>query len=292
MYYSYCTKPTGGGSFSRPKRVGGLLNILIFFLLFLQTQICLLFCESSCQFLTRQCTRSDVKICEPSLRYEYIIEKFNLYSPTISISLKRKNSPNNPIDMRNVSFFSAKKNASLKENPLSLPTIILLHASPPSMSPKDQTPHGRSLLLAVEPPEKQAPLLNPPKNAPSTSRAPPRRVDHTYRDFSQFSFDKPHSNKKAPTHFPAKLHKILSTPEFSHVSHDAMYLNQLLNSIWREGESFNCLLTRFCSILSISLTYLISSDYFLDGEIHFLFLQWCSVIIIISLSPYDLNLLS
>ena len=160
------------------------------------------------------------------------------------------------------------------------------------MSPKDQTPHGRSVLLAVEPPEKQAPLLNPPKNAPSTSRAPPRRVDHTYRDFSQFSCEKPHSNKKASANFPAKLHQILSTPEFSHVSHDAMYLNQLLNSIWKEGESFNCLLTRFCLILSISSTYLISSDYFLDGEIHFLFLPWCSVIIIISLSPYDLNLLS
>ena len=161
------------------------------------------------------------------------------------------------------------------------------------MSPKDQTPHGRSLLLAVEPPEKQAPLLNPPKNAPSTSRAPPRRVDHTYRDVSQFSSDKPHSNKKASANFPAKLHKILSTPEFSHVSHDAMYFSQLLNSIWREGESCNCLLTRLCLILSISSTYLISSDYFLDGEIHFLFSFYRrSAIIIISLSPYDLNLLS
>ena len=102
--------------------------------------------------------------------------------------------------------------------------------SPPIMSPKDQTPHGRSLLLAVEPPEKKTPLPSPP-NSPSTNRAPPRRVNHTYRDVSQFSFDKPHSTKKASANFPAKLHKILSTPEFSHVSHDAMHFSQLLNSI-------------------------------------------------------------
>jgi len=158
----------------------------------------------------------------------------------------------------------------LRNSPLSLPTISVFCNFSTIMSPKDQTPHGRSLLLAVEPPEKQAPFLNPPKNVPSTSRAPPRRVDHTYRDVSQFSSDKPHSNKKASANFPAKLHKILSTPEFSHVSHYATYWSQLLNFI-EEGESCNCLLTHFCLILSISSTYLISSDYFLDGEIHFLF---------------------
>ncbi len=102
--------------------------------------------------------------------------------------------------------------------------------SPPIMSAKDQTSYGRSLLLAVEPPEKKYPLTSPP-NSPSTNRAPPRRVDHTYRDVSQFSFDKPHSNKTASANFPDKLHKILSTPKFSHVSHDAMHFSQLLNSI-------------------------------------------------------------
>lgn len=149
-------------------------------------------------------------------------------------------------------FFSSPTEAI--NSPLSLPTISVHCNFSTIMSPKDQTPHGRSVLLAVEPPEKQAPLPSPPKNAPSTSRAPPRRVDHTYRDFSQFSCEKPHSNKKASANFPVKLHQILSTPEFSHVSHDAMYLNQLLNSIWKEGESFNCLLTLFCLILSISST--------------------------------------
>ncbi len=175
-----------------------------------------------------------------------------------------------PIFQRTIIFFSQENRMMFESKSTFLASNYFSAASPPIMSPKDQTSHGRSLFLAVEPPEKQAPLLNPPKNAPSTSRAPPRRVDHTYRDVSQFSSDKPHSNKKASANFPAKLHKILSTPEFSHVSHYATYWSQLLNFI-EEGESCNCLLTHFCLILSISSTYLISSDYFLDGEIHFLF---------------------
>jgi len=54
----------------------------------------------------------------------------------------------------------------------------------------------------------------------NSTRAPPRRTDHTYCDFSKYAMDKllP-PNKKAQTNFPAKLHQILSTPEFLHVSH-------------------------------------------------------------------------
>jgi hypothetical protein len=56
---------------------------------------------------------------------------------------------------------------------------------------------------------------------PSTTinfRAPPRRVDHTYHDYSQFPLDKLPKSKKGSTNVPAKLHRILSNPdEYSHV---------------------------------------------------------------------------
>lgn len=49
-------------------------------------------------------------------------------------------------------------------------------------------------------------------------RPPPRRVDHTYRDYSNFPLSELPSGKKTPTNFPSKLHQILSTPEYAHVS--------------------------------------------------------------------------
>jgi hypothetical protein len=54
-------------------------------------------------------------------------------------------------------------------------------------------------------------------SASSNNRAPPRRVDHTYRDYSNFpTVDLP--VLKAPTNFPSKLHHILSDPDNQHVS--------------------------------------------------------------------------
>ena len=50
-------------------------------------------------------------------------------------------------------------------------------------------------------------------------RAPHRRVDHTYIDYSQFPLDRLPKDKKGSTNFPAKLHRILSNPEYSHVRH-------------------------------------------------------------------------
>jgi hypothetical protein len=47
---------------------------------------------------------------------------------------------------------------------------------------------------------------------------PPRRVDHTYRDFSNFPLDELPTRKRTPTNFPSKLHQILSNPEYAHVS--------------------------------------------------------------------------
>ena len=53
-------------------------------------------------------------------------------------------------------------------------------------------------------------------SASSSNRAPPRRIDHTYCDYSNFSTeDLP--VLKAPTNFPSKLHHILSDPEYQHV---------------------------------------------------------------------------
>lgn len=50
------------------------------------------------------------------------------------------------------------------------------------------------------------------------NRPPPRRVDHTYRDYSGFpAEDFPEAARRAPTNFPSKLHKILSTHEYCHI---------------------------------------------------------------------------
>ena len=65
--------------------------------------------------------------------------------------------------------------------------------------------------------------LHPPV-VPLNSRPEPRRVDHTYRDFSRFLCPAEHlggeqSGRKAQkANFPAKLHIILSTPAYFHVS--------------------------------------------------------------------------
>lgn len=48
-------------------------------------------------------------------------------------------------------------------------------------------------------------------------RLPPRRVDHTYRNYSNFPLDGRLAGKKAPNKFPCKLHQILSIPEYSHI---------------------------------------------------------------------------
>ena len=57
----------------------------------------------------------------------------------------------------------------------------------------------------------------------ASKRAPPRRIDHTYRDYSNFPLHELPTVKKAPTNFPSKLHQILSTPAFSHVSWTLVY---------------------------------------------------------------------
>ena len=65
--------------------------------------------------------------------------------------------------------------------------------------------------------------LHPPVVPLLPGRPEPRRVDHTYRDYSRYSHPAEggghQSGRKAQReNFPAKLHLILSTPEHSHVS--------------------------------------------------------------------------
>ena len=50
------------------------------------------------------------------------------------------------------------------------------------------------------------------------NRPPPRRVNHTYRDYSTFPLGEIPARKKSQTSFPSKLHQILSAHEHSHVS--------------------------------------------------------------------------
>lgn len=62
----------------------------------------------------------------------------------------------------------------------------------------------------------------PPPHPPRTSssnRIPPRRVDHTYRDYSHFPAGDLQASrrKKSGTNFPTKLHLILCTDEFAHI---------------------------------------------------------------------------
>ena len=59
-----------------------------------------------------------------------------------------------------------------------------------------------------------APLGQPPFR----NRNPPRHVDHTYRDYSRLSVGELQTRKKQKTNFPSKLHQILSSHEFTHVS--------------------------------------------------------------------------
>ena len=55
-------------------------------------------------------------------------------------------------------------------------------------------------------------------NSLSGNRTQQRRVDHTYRDYSNFPLEELPTRKRAPTNFPSKLHQILSNTEYAHVS--------------------------------------------------------------------------
>jgi hypothetical protein len=82
-----------------------------------------------------------------------------------------------------------------------------------------QAPDPSSLLLQLSD-NKQA-----GNSTANGAQAPTqRRVDHTYRDYSNFPLDELPTRKRAPTNFPSKLHQILSNPEYSHVSRQMQLL--------------------------------------------------------------------
>ena len=88
--------------------------------------------------------------------------------------------------------------------------------------PHQAPPDGPSNLLTSYP---SSPLISTNDNehlgqtqTSTANRAPQRRVDHTYRDYSNFPLEELPTRKGAPTNFPSKLHQILSNPEYSHVS--------------------------------------------------------------------------
>ena len=91
---------------------------------------------------------------------------------------------------------------------------------------KSQEQKGRTPYQATEPSSQlfslpdTEPFLPPETQTERTivQQPPPRRVDHTYRDFSNFPLEELPTRKRTPTNFPCKLHQILSNPEYSHVS--------------------------------------------------------------------------
>ncbi|KAL7527617.1 hypothetical protein ACHAXR_005478 [Thalassiosira sp. AJA248-18] len=112
--------------------------------------------------------------------------------------------------------------------------------------PTDQPGPG---LGEVPPPRPHLqPLLQ--RSLAPTSRAPPRRVDHTYHDYSNFPLSELPNGKKAPTNFPSKLHQILSTPEYSHVStcHSRLDLLFDIQDVGIMGRRFNS--NHRCDILA------------------------------------------
>mmetsp|Transcript_394 Transcript_394/g.906 ORF Transcript_394/g.906 Transcript_394/m.906 type:complete len:413 (-) Transcript_394:311-1549(-) len=63
----------------------------------------------------------------------------------------------------------------------------------------------------------QPPRSSPPPSSASRNRPPARRVDHTYREYSNLHPSELPIRKKAPTTFPSKLHQILSSSAYTHI---------------------------------------------------------------------------
>jgi len=95
-------------------------------------------------------------------------------------------------------------------------------------------------------------------------RPPPRRVDHTYRDYSNFPLAELPAGKKTPTNFPSKLHQILSTPEYAHVS---SFLSPLiLYIIYRHKQLIISYSNLLLYTFHISRCWFFLKDYIMDGK--------------------------
>ena len=134
----------------------------------------------------------------------------------------------------------------------------------------DQGHHSRD--WQNNPPSSQSqfsqggPLLHEstePIRLPKISRAPPRRTDHTYRDFSNYPVDHLPKILQSPTNFPSKLHHILSDPECHHVSQiRKAHIKHMV------GASQLLLLINPCFYVLVHTRML--TDHLLDGEFHLL----------------------
>jgi hypothetical protein len=86
----------------------------------------------------------------------------------------------------------------------------------------------------------------PPRRRSGERAKPPRKVDHTYRDFSNYPTDDLPPLSLAPTNFPTKLHHILSDPDYHHVS-------QSFGSL-RISSECQSLVSPYSHLLSFSTT--------------------------------------
>ena len=98
--------------------------------------------------------------------------------------------------------------------------------------------------------------------ASSKGHAPPRCVDHPYRDYLTIPLDELPNISNTPSNFPSKLHHILSRPEFHHVSSLHYMTSQridrlILIVILQRSHAFT-----FTQLLLLFIQY---TDYLLDG---------------------------
>ena len=96
-----------------------------------------------------------------------------------------------------------------------LPSMPLTSSPAPAAPPHAPPVTSSAPALTPSPGPAEAGSAKPPSRG---RQAPPRRVDHTYRDYSHVTTGEDLPRKKSAANFPSKLHRILSTPEFAHVS--------------------------------------------------------------------------
>jgi hypothetical protein len=134
--------------------------------------------------------------------------------------------------------------------------------------------------------EAPAPWLHHPSFQPANDRVvPPRRMDHTYRDYTYFpTGDLPAAAASTtPTTFPKKLHRLLSDPENEHVSKMS---RDTMNDLDIAPSRRHVMLNK--SYFDILAHPSIPTDHLMDGEFDSLYRSMC-INVAIALSPPDLR---
>ena len=110
----------------------------------------------------------------------------------------------------------------------------------------------------------------PPPRRSGERAKPPRKVDHTYRDFSNYPTDDLPPLSLAPkANFPSKLHHILSDPHYHHVRQSWIPPEYHLN--------VRILLSPYSHFFFFHHFQLLTLDHLMDGEQSII--QWTSSII-------------